>query len=501
VSPGGLTARLDDAFNPIVVKELRQAVKGKFVTAILLLLLAIQLIAVGLYIISGDDVATRYDSGRNAFMILHGLLLGICLLFVPTYTAIRLALERSDTNVDLLFITTIRPRSIIAGKIIAAVTVTILIFSACMPFMVFTYWLRGIDLPSIFVSLALSFLVVVTAIHIATFIAAIPTSRVLKILLGVLGVCFLPQLFVVTLSSSFAFLSYGIGSQLGTWVFWGPATIVLMIALALIGVLFCLSVALITPISANRAMPVRLFISGMWLISGTICAILSHIHRDNAYVGVWGILSICLFFISYFVAVSERESLGQRVTRSIPAYGVRRFLAFFCFSGSASAIAWTFLMSVLTCGSVWIWKVLSPNKFNADFLGDALVWIAGLGLYGLAYSLTAALLRRRFLSKWLSSKHTAVVGIILMVVGCVAPFLFGYMLFFDSGFRSDDIGMWLVANPFALDVDSWGGVYLTFAGIWAALVTVLNAPWLADQIDNFHPPEIPAETVTAAAHG
>ena len=69
------------------------------------------------------------------------ILLAICLLFVPAYTSIRLAFER-DTNVDLLFVTTIKPSAIVWGKMFAALTITVLIFSACMPFMVFTYWLR-----------------------------------------------------------------------------------------------------------------------------------------------------------------------------------------------------------------------------------------------------------------------------------------------------------------------------------------------------------------------
>ena len=151
----GILQRIDDAFNPIVVKELRQAVQGKFVAAVLIVLLIIQLTAVGLIIINSRDISTTYNAGRDAFMILQSIMLGICLLFVPAYTAFRLGSERSDSNVDLLFITTIRPRAIIGGKIFASLAITVLIFSACMPFMVFTYWLRGIDLPSIFVLMAI----------------------------------------------------------------------------------------------------------------------------------------------------------------------------------------------------------------------------------------------------------------------------------------------------------------------------------------------------------
>jgi hypothetical protein len=48
------------------------------------------------------------------------------------------------------FITTIRGRAVIRGKMLAAAIVTLLIYSACMPFMTFTYLLRGVDLPTTF---------------------------------------------------------------------------------------------------------------------------------------------------------------------------------------------------------------------------------------------------------------------------------------------------------------------------------------------------------------
>ena len=75
--------------------------------------------------------------------------------FVPLYAGVRLSLERNDANIDLLFVTTITPGAIVRGKYFAAMALTLLIFSACMPFMMFTYLLRGIDLPTIFYLLAM----------------------------------------------------------------------------------------------------------------------------------------------------------------------------------------------------------------------------------------------------------------------------------------------------------------------------------------------------------
>jgi hypothetical protein len=486
-SQAGALRRLDDWLNPIVVKELRQAVQGRFVAAALLLLLTIQLAALGIYIISSGDFSDRYTAGRDAFIFLLAILMAICMMFVPAYTAIRLAFER-DTNVDLLFVTTIKPSAIVWGKLFAALTITVLIFSACLPFMVFTYWLRGIDLPSIFILMAASFLVVVVAVQIATFIACLSASRVLKIFLSLLVLLFFLQAFVATLSWSYYSLSSGIGSRLGSWSFWGPAVTAILIAAAVIGILFSLSVAMLKPASANRALPVRLFITATWFVSGVVSTIIAYFERDSTALSVWSILSILVFAGGFFVAVSEREQLGPRVARKIPASGLR-IPAFFLFSGGASGVAWCTAMSLFTYIAVALLWASSRTLGAGSETKQSQVWAGGLALYAFAYALTALLVRRRLLSRWLSTKHTWLVGILLLAAGCVIPFLVGYLMVFGDFRRLEDIGGWLVTNPFMLGVESYQSIYQVFAAGWSLVVALLNLDWFSEQVEAFRPPE------------
>ena len=484
-SQGGMRMRVDDWLNPIVVKELRQAVQGKFVAAALLLLLGIQLAALGIYIVSGGDFASRFDAGRNAFMFLLAILMAICLIFVPAYTAIRLAFER-DTNVDLLFVTTIRPSAIVWGKLFAALTITVLIFSACMPFMVFTYWLRGIDLPSIFVLMAASFLVVAVAVQLATFVACLPAGRVLKVLLSLLALIMFLQAFIATLTWSYYSLSTGIGSRLGSWSFWGPALAVLLIAGAAFGLLFSLSVAMIKPVSSNRALPVRLFVTVMWLLSGIASAVMAYVQRDNSALSVWSVLSVLVFAGAFFVAVSEREQLGLRVVRNIPSSALR-LPAFFLFSGGASGVAWAALMSMLTYLAVTFLTASSVTLRADASIKESQVWVGGLALYGLAYSMTALLARRYLFGGWIGTKYTWFVALLLLAAGCVIPGLIGYLAATGNINAPEDIGGWLVTNPFTLGINAYQSTYLVFAGGWALLAGVLNADWFIEQIHAFRP--------------
>jgi hypothetical protein len=165
-----------DRVNPVAVKEFRQAVQSRWVVTILMLFLLINLAVVGGYLMLSPDADTSIDGGRNIFMFLLGILLVTCVGFVPAYSGVRLSLERSDANIDLFFITTITPGAIIRGKYFTAMALTLLIFSACMPFMILTYLLRGIDLPTIFFVLAFGFVVCAAANALGIFAGSVAGS-------------------------------------------------------------------------------------------------------------------------------------------------------------------------------------------------------------------------------------------------------------------------------------------------------------------------------------
>src|SRR5436190_23282294 len=71
---------LDDKLNPIVVKELRQAVQSRFVIAVLLLFLLAEVLLFGIFLAvnsrAGGLSSVEYHGGREAFAILQGIMLG-----------------------------------------------------------------------------------------------------------------------------------------------------------------------------------------------------------------------------------------------------------------------------------------------------------------------------------------------------------------------------------------------------------------------------------------
>ena len=478
--------KINDRLNPIVVKELRQAVQGKFLIVVLICFLCLQLLTVGLSL-TDEAVTESFSAGLNVFRVLLGILLGTCLLFVPAYTGIRLASERADANVDLLFITTLRPQSIIWGKFFAGVVLTILLYSACMPFMTFTYLLRGVDLPSVFILLAFDFIVVAVSIQCGILIGCIPANRIFKVILGVGWLVVTVVVFATLLAAMFApggLLDSGMGSQLDSWTFWRGALGVLVGGGSFIGLLGLLSIALISPLSANRALPVRIFASSIWALTGAGVAIWSIGVNNLTPIMVWAILHILLHSIGLFIAVSERESLGQRVRRTIPRRWLLRSPAFLFYSGDASGVTWSSLMIILTLLFIGMWLIIFPQMQTEDNT-EAIGALACLGLYAFSYALGASLIRRRFLANRVTGAYTWVIALILLgITTTIIP----VALFFLSGDWNKE---WLVASPFGpfLFSDTKGFVSnsIAIASVCAIFVGVLSLPWFVRRIDDFRP--------------
>src|SRR5262245_27481807 len=88
MSIGAVTQWIDDKINPIVVKELRQAVQSKFVVITLLLFLILQLLIVGIFLVvesgsRGMIGSMEGQAGRQLFGILQTIMLATCMLFIP----------------------------------------------------------------------------------------------------------------------------------------------------------------------------------------------------------------------------------------------------------------------------------------------------------------------------------------------------------------------------------------------------------------------------------
>ena len=481
-----LAERLSDRLNPIVVKELRQAVQSRFVVSMLLVLLSIQLTAVGLYLLFNTAASSDFRAGRTIFAILFTIMLGVSLIFVPAYTAVRMIAERSDTNVDLLFITTIKPRSIVAGKLLTAAVLTTLIMSACLPFMVFTYFLRGIDLITIFWVLAYAFLIIVSSGVLALLLGSLPYGRVVKAFLSLILLALCLIAFFSTVGMMFWFVEQGFGAAYDTWEFWRVILTTALIALGLFGFAIVLCIALLTPLSANRAFPVRIYLTLAWALTLATTIAWSRYAHTNSPLLVWVIIISILFSVMFLGAVSEREESGARVLRKVSARPLRRWMAFLFASGAANGLVWASLLGLATLGVVWLWWWRHRFGTEADALRNILTLASGVLAYFYFYAVLGALVQRN-MSRRLPKHLTWVLSGCLLSLGTALPLLIRFFVMANEPPERWSNSGWLVLNPFAMGFSDHDWFYGSIAVTLALIVTLLNLPWLIARVRAFQP--------------
>jgi hypothetical protein len=496
--------RMDDWINPIVVKELRQAVKSRLVVAILMLFLGLQLFLLGMFLLFGEmrEDRVNWNAGNDVFCWQQGILLWTLVLFVPGYAAVRLGSERSDHNVDLLFISTLHPRSIIAGKFFAALVLAMLVYSTCAPFMTFTYLMRGIDIPTILTVLFIDLLFMLFSTMFALFLAAIPGPRAIKLFLALLGFIALGVVCVFLTAMTVALIiEGGVVVFEGMFDFWLVLAVTVAGILGLVGMFFVYGVALISPPSSNRILPVRLYLFALWLIMGVGLFLTSYYYKPATHLGpivFWVLGATLLVCIQFCISICERERWGPRMQRMIPQPLLLRPPAFLFYTGSSGGIVFTALLAIGTLYSTWWWCEWCGTSTRAyDAATTMLKMMTVICLYTLCYGLTAVLVRTHVLAGQLKAGFTWLVALLLVGLGSSIPAVIA-MIFFSDEMRHSTDGWWQLPNPF-MAIYEFAPGYISgpnsdfqtlcfwFLGTWAVLVAVLSMPWFFSQIRLFRP--------------
>ena len=476
--------------NPVVVKELRQAVRSWTVTGVLLLFLTVLFIAsVGFLVSQSFEGDVNEQLGSTLFGTFVSILAGASILFIPLYTGIRIATERPDSNPDLLYVSTLTPGQIIRGKFLSGAYITVLFFSACMPFMAFTNLLRGVDLPSVFFILFALFLVVCALNQAAIFLACLPLSRPFKILIALYGFFQSFWIIVSLVFGAITTMHSGVGTMMGERNFWIATATVVSAGLAIVGLLYALSVALISPPSANRALPLRAYITFIWVVGGLLSLGWVWRMKDVRLMFVWTYLTFALMMFALLVNVSNSDQPSRRVRRRIPRSWAGRIPAFIFFNGAAGGLVWVALILALTYGVTRGVMALDGTWFpkTSALTAEDKHWFVATTAYAFAYALTALFVHRKFLPK-LPPKITGLLAVLLMGLWAIAPSIVLFILNRLSWKAAEGLQLGNIFNVFYLRDDEHSYYHTWFALAWLAVMLLINLKWFWTQVKNFRPP-------------
>ncbi len=248
----------DWEMNPVLLKELRQAMRSQFLIGTLVLLLIVLFTVSLFFLVRHDLLLSRAQPQQIGIQLLQAFLIVLTVtsvLCIPTYIGVRLAAERRKHDLDLMFVTTLSSGQIVRGKLFCGVYLTVMVFSVCTPFMAFTNLLRGVDTPTIVFILFCLFAAVCLAVQATILIACLPLNVFFKTLIGIVFAAGLLALCGGLLMFFSHLLQTGIGTLMERPRFWMNFVMTMLWTLCGIGLLQVVSASLIvsTPLPRGDA--------------------------------------------------------------------------------------------------------------------------------------------------------------------------------------------------------------------------------------------------------
>lgn len=310
--------RFGDGLNPILVKETRQALKSRqfVITFSVLLFAALAWTVVG----SLSMMPTIYTSPSAPRMLIgYYLVLALPMLLVVPLAAYRsLEGEIDDGTLELLSITTLGAWQIVLGKLASAMLQMLLYFVALFPCVAYAYTLRGVDLPTTALIIAIVLVAALMLTVISLFFAPLARSRTGRIstLLAVMLTLLIAEWGIAVLVISM--ILYGNPMSFEWQFFLVTATV--LISLSLGHLLLTTTAAQLTPESENRSTHIRLSLLVLTAIIFMLCMLaVQTLGRDGVDAAqVLLILLTILWTIASAMMTAESAVMTPRVRRELP---------------------------------------------------------------------------------------------------------------------------------------------------------------------------------------
>ncbi|MBC8094766.1 MAG: hypothetical protein H7Y43_03030 [Akkermansiaceae bacterium] len=234
--------------NPVLLKELRQAMRSQFLIGMVVMLLILLFTVALFFLVRHDLLGSLTPSPQIGIRLLQAFLSILTVssvLLIPAYIGIRLAVERRKHDLDLMFVTTLSPGQIVRGKLASGVYLTVMVFSVCTPFVSFTNLMRGVDAPTIVFILFCLFAAVCLSVQATIMFACLPLNLFFKTFAGMVLAVGLSALCATLLLFFSQLLQTGVGALAEKPRFWMNFVVTTFWTLCGIGLLQVISASLL----------------------------------------------------------------------------------------------------------------------------------------------------------------------------------------------------------------------------------------------------------------
>lgn len=346
--------KIGDRVNPILVKETRQALKSRqFVGTFSVLLVAALSWTVAGSLSLMPLIYTTPSAPR--MLIGYYIVLAIPMLLVVPLAAYRsLESEIDDGTLELLSITALSPWQIVLGKLASASLQMMMYLVALFPCVAYAYTLRGVDLPTIGLMMA----VLITAALALTIVALAfaPLARGRSGRITTLLVLLMVLLLAEYMIGSWVIVTiiYGNPLTLGWTVFLLITMILLTISIG--HLLLTVTAAQLMPESENRSSGIRwsLLILTLLIVACNAFAI-EWIRKEGEQVMLVFFPSLlfvtALWTFSGALMSAESASVTPRIQRELPGNFLSRMLLLFFTPGPATGLVFATLGILLVASA------------------------------------------------------------------------------------------------------------------------------------------------------
>jgi hypothetical protein len=408
-----------DWLSPIVVKEMRQVVRGReFNYSFGASLFAGLTVA---FFGAGDALIGNGTSGRWTFLALMGCLACLGLGVVPLGAFSALRNERMEQTLELITLTALSARRIVVGKLLAQGVKLATLFAAMAPFIAMSFLLGGIDFVTILVALVVLFMWSLWACALCLFLSTLLKSRAMSGLVfaavGIalfLGFGLVRSLFYV---ARFGGGPLSIGSGPEPW--WVLAIMTTFCVAAMANLVLLAENRLSLP-TENRVTTLRVgfllqfLLIGAWMLSfiGSLPGV-----RSNAAeaLGVLGGLHLAL--VAMFT-VTEDLIPPRRVLRQMTASSRWRWLLATFLPGGGRGAVYVLAQMGLLLGAAWL---LEPTWGH-------LRWVLAICGYICFFTGVPTLAFRLFRPDRAPSLHLRVAVLVLVPAAMLLPDVIHYVL-------------------------------------------------------------------------
>jgi hypothetical protein len=413
--PLPLGERVSDRLNPILVREIQQALSGKVflmtmagaVSAVVLLTVAVVLFGEG---------ETR---GPFAFAACLMCLAPIVLFIVPLQAFVSMRQEVSGGTAEQLLLSRLSPRRIVLGKLCAALVQFVLFLAIFAPVMAMTFLLRGVDVPTIALLLLFAALSCLAATVFAIALASVSRWRVLTQLLYAVTSA---ALFIVTLMSMVGAheMVREIGWLLRSDEFWMAFLALLGIYLA--GIVLCALTASAALAHAyeNRSTQFRVYALVLLVVAfawGVAVVPTSMVHDFAPWLAAIAAIALLPVWLG---GICEDSPLSPRVRSHVPRRRVLALCAAPFLPGGGRGLLFTWLLGAMAM----LGAVAIPPLWAGRSAGSPeLAWAGMAWCYAAIYGLCARGTRARLGPGGGRSFVGFLATLFVLVLACLAPFV------------------------------------------------------------------------------